>query len=381
MAIHTSSVATLILGAGPAGLATAGCLVQAGLPFEILEQTDTVGSAWRSHYERLHLHTVKHHSALPGLPYPPDYPLYPSRQQVVDYLAAYAERFGIKPHFDETVTAVRRAPGGGYEVDSTSRRWVAMHVVVATGLNREPLRPEWPGQAEFRGRIVHSRDYRNGEPFRGQRVLVIGLGNTGGEIGLDLLEHGAFPSISVRSPINVVPRDFLGRPTQESGVRFRFLPRAARDAMGRLMSRATFGDLSAYGLGKPSVGPITSIEVHRRVPLIDVGMVARIKDGSMPVVPEVVRFTATGVAFRDGRTADFDAVVLATGYRTGLGAIIQIEGLLDEAGYPRAMHDPVRAPGLFFIGFARTATGILREIGLEARRIARAIRMIPSRGL
>lgn len=374
MALEVTSVETLILGAGPAGLATGACLATAGMPFEILEQADVVGSAWHRHYERLHLHTVKRHSHLPGLPFPADFPTYPSRQQVVAYLTAYAAHFGLRPHFGETVgTLSRAADGAGYEVESSGRRWRAAHVVVATGVNRMPRRPEWPGLADFRGRVLHSRDYRNGAPFRGQRVLVIGLGNTGGEIALDLLEHGAQPSISVRSPISVVPRDFLGRPAQEAGVRLRFLPLGLRDAVGRWVSRTAFGDLSAYGLGTPTVGPITSIERHRRVPLIDIGMVARIKDGSLPIVPDVARFSETGVEFRDGRAADFDAVLLATGYRTGLGEFVQVEGVLDEQGYPRTLHDALRAPGLFFTGFTSASVGLLREIGLEAQRITRSI--------
>ena len=138
---------TLILGAGPAGLAVGACLQQAGSPFELLEQKDAVGSAWRGHYRRLHLHTVKGHSALPGLPFPKEYPTYPSRQQVVDYLEVYARKFGLAPKTGEVVTAVRRARRGqGYEVESNGRTLHARRVVVATGYNRVPERPSWPGE-------------------------------------------------------------------------------------------------------------------------------------------------------------------------------------------------------------------------------------------
>jgi indole-3-pyruvate monooxygenase len=363
---------TLILGAGPAGLAMGACLREGGSSFEILERGEAVGNSWRNHYERLHLHTTKRHSALPGLPFPSDYPTFPSRQQVVDYLDSYATRFSLAPRFGENVTSVRRS-GDGYEVESNGRLLRATNIVMATGYNRTPLRPSWPGLSEYAGVVVHSRDYRRGETFRGKRVLVIGMGNTGGEIGLDLLEHGARPSISVRSPIIALPRDFLGRPTQITAIVTRGLPRKVRDFLGTCVSRLVFGDLSGYGFGHPKYGPMTSIEVHRRIPLLDVGMVARVKDGSMPLRPDVTRFTPTGVVFADERVEDFDAVVMATGYRTGLDELLAIPGLLDASGYPLKDHDPERAPGLHFIGFANVATGLLREIGIQARAIAREL--------
>ncbi len=367
----TESIDTLILGAGPAGLAVAGCLRKAGAPFVLLEQKEAVGSSWRGHYRRLHLHTVKAFSALPGLPFPKEYPTYPSRQQVVDYLEAYAHKFGLAPRTGEVVTAVRKADGGaGYEVESSGRTLRARRVVVATGYNRVPERPSWPGETDYRGKLLHTRDYLDGEPFRGQRVLVIGMGNTGGEIGLDLLEHGAAPTFSLRSPVIVLPRDFLGGPTQVTSILTAWLPRAVGDLLGRLVSWLAFGDLARWGFGKPAFGALTSIQVHQRIPLLDVGMVAQVKAGKMVLRGGVERFTPRGVVFAGGREEAFDAVVLASGYRPGLTGLLQVPGLLDERGYPRALHDPVRAPGLYFIGYANVATGLLREIGLHAKTIA-----------
>jgi cation diffusion facilitator CzcD-associated flavoprotein CzcO len=363
---------TLILGAGPAGLAVGACLRQAGASFEILERKEAVGATWRGHYDRLHLHTTKRHSALPGMPYPDGYPSYPSRAQVVEYLDAYATRFTLDPRFDESVTSVKTA-AGGYDVESNGRTLRAKHVVVATGYNRTPLRPSWPGQEEFGGVVLHSREYKNGEPFRGKRVLVVGMGNTGGEIGLDLIEHGAQPSIALRSPVIVLPRDFLGRPTQITAILTRGLPRSVRDFLGAQVSRLAFGDLSRYGFGKPTFGPMTSIEVHKRIPLLDVGMVARVKEGAMRLMPDVKRFTQGGVVFADGKEEAFDAVILATGYRTGLEDLLHVPGLLDDRGVPSSVHDAGRANGLFFVGFANVATGLLREIGFQARSVAETI--------
>ena len=161
----------------------------------VLEASDYIGFAWRNHYDRLHLHTVKQHSALPHMPYPADYPTYVSRLQVVEYLERYAERFNIKPLFGQTVGRIERNPAGeGWRVltepvrrsDAVPRRdpteteqFTAERVIVATGYNRIPNVPELPGQDDFRGILWHSREYRNGAPFRNENVLVVGMGNTG----------------------------------------------------------------------------------------------------------------------------------------------------------------------------------------------------------
>ncbi len=198
-----------IVGAGPAGLAVGACLQRAGIPFLILEQAATVGATWHGHYDRLHLHTPKSLSALPYLSFPKDYPRYPSRLQVIDYLEEYAGHFALAPKFGQRVVAARPS-AGGWEVQTQDARLEAANLVVATGLACAPYLPQWPGQADFQGSCLHSSAYRNGEPFRQRRVLVVGFGNSGGEIALDLWEHGAQTSMAVRSPVNVVPREVLG---------------------------------------------------------------------------------------------------------------------------------------------------------------------------
>ena len=102
-------IKNLIIGAGPAGLATAGRLRKAGIDFEIIEKSQAVGNSWRNHYDRLHLHTVKQWSHLPHLPFPKEYPTYVSRQQLVDYMDAYAREFSIKPRFGEEVVQIKKA--------------------------------------------------------------------------------------------------------------------------------------------------------------------------------------------------------------------------------------------------------------------------------
>ena len=171
----------IVVGAGPAGLAVAACLKQQGVNALILEQADRVGAAWHGHYERLHLHTAKGFSALPFMPFPREYPRYPSRSQVIAYLEAYTRHFQLEPRFGQRVVGARRV-NGWWEVETEDGRYEASNLVIAAGYNREPNVPGWPGQEHFQGAILHSSAYRNGEMFKGQKVLVVGFGNSGGEI-------------------------------------------------------------------------------------------------------------------------------------------------------------------------------------------------------
>jgi cation diffusion facilitator CzcD-associated flavoprotein CzcO len=229
---------------------------------------------------------------------------------------------------------------------------------VAAGLNRIPVRPTWPRQELFRGPVLHSAEYKSGARFSGQRVLVVGMGNTGAEIALDLHEHGARVSLSVRSPQNILPRDFLGTPLQVTSMRSAFLPIGVRDAMGRLTSRIAFGDLSRHGLPAPTDGPATQVLKYGRTPVLDIGTVARIKAGDIEVVAPVEAFTASGVTLRNGSHRRLDAVILATGYKAGL------EELIDAPALPRNIH---------FVGYRNSLTGLLRQIGIEAELTARDI--------
>ena len=154
----------VIIGAGPAGLAAAACLKARGLDVVILEKSNAVGSVWRRHYDRLHLHTDRGHSALPGVPMPPSYGRYPSRAQVVEYLERYAVGFDLKPRFNAQVSQVRRS-GALWRADARDETVEAPVAVIATGLADFPYSPTWPGMETFGGQVLHSSRYRNPKPF------------------------------------------------------------------------------------------------------------------------------------------------------------------------------------------------------------------------
>lgn len=367
----------LVIGAGPAGLAVAACLARLGVPATVLERSDGPGASWRTHYRRLHLHTVKQLSALPGLPFPPQAPRYVPRAQVAQYLEDYAAHFGIRPQCGVDVQRIGPGPAGaGWSVEcADGRRLEAPHVIVATGANARPRRPALPGEEGFGGRVLHSHAYRDATPFAGQRVLVVGMGNTGAEIALDLCEAGVEVALSVRSPVNIVHRDVLGRPTQRTSILLGRLPRGLGHALAGWLRDLTVGDLSRWGLQTPRASPLAQLRDEGRTPVIDVGTLARIRAGDIRVHPGIERLSAQSVRFVDGRQAPFDAIVLATGYEAGLQALVPGVDLgLDERGLPReAVGRAVRA-GLHFIGFdLRQPGGLLRTIGQQAQQVALAV--------
>lgn len=369
----TIDTEVLIVGGSAAGLAVARVLERRGFAPTVLEAEDEVGVRWRTAYDRLHLHTPRALSGLPHEPMPRDYPRYPARRQVVDYLAGYASHLRHPPLFGVRATSVAR-DGERWLVFAAEGIFRTRHLVIATGNTRVPVVPTFPGQDDFGGAILHSSLYRNGEPYRGQRVLVVGFGNSAAEIAIDLYEHGALPTVSVRGPVNVLPRDVYGIPV----VRFRLLqqlvsPAFADFVAGPILDRIV-GDIGALGLRRPPYGPATEIAEHHQVPVLDIGAIAMIRAGKIAVRPGIERFTSDGAVFADGRVEAFDAVVLGTGYRAKLDELLAgVPGLLDDEGTPLLSGGATAQPGLYFCGFRVAAGGQFAQISRESAALGRLI--------
>ena len=360
---------TLIIGAGPAGLAVAACLKKRGASFVIVERATKVGASWRHHYDRLHLHTVKNHSALPHLDFPAKTPRYPSRDQVIAYLEQYANHFGLIPQFGEEVDAVT-ACDAGWITTTKHRVYRSNQVVVATGYNAIPHVPTWPGQECFRGRMLHSSEYRNGKPFCGQSVLLIGFGNSGGEIALDLHEHGAHVTMSVRGTVNVVPREILHLSIVTVSIALSRLPARVADALAAPLLRLTIGNLSKLGFRKAASGPITQIKRTSRVPLIDIGTIGLVRAGQIEIRGGVRSMSEAHVTFEEGSSSRFDAIVLATGFRPEIERFPQRRNDVLVKDRTHAESRVIGDAGLYFCGFFVSPTGMLRDIAMEARWIA-----------
>ncbi|WP_405801698.1 NAD(P)/FAD-dependent oxidoreductase [Streptomyces halstedii] len=363
-----------VVGGGPGGLATAAALRERGVRAVVLEKAGDVGDSWRRHYERLHLHTTRRWSSLPGLAMPRRFGRWVSRADMVRYLEKYAEHHDLEVVTGVEVSRIDRAADGtGWRLSATGGRVLTGRaVVVATGFNHTPLIPEWPGRQGFTGTLLHAADYREPGPYAGKDVLVAGIGNTGAEIAVDLVEGGAARvRIAVRTPPHIVRRSTAGWPAQATAVLVRRLPVRLVDAAGRLMCRISVPDLSAHGLPRPRKGLYSRVR-QGAIPVQDVGLVAAVKSGRVVPVAAVESFDGDAVVLADGTRATPDTVIAATGYTRSLEGLVGHLGVLDDGGRPvvRGARTPKQAPGLYFTGFTNPISGMLREIARDARRTA-----------
>ncbi|MDM7855883.1 flavin-containing monooxygenase [Cellulomonas alba] len=380
----TPDAPVLVVGGGPAGLAAAAALRARGVPVAVLERAPTVGTSWRGHYERLHLHTTRRLSALPGLAIPRAYGRWVARADVVRYLETYAAHHRLDVHGGVDVVRIDPRDGGGARIapdaPDAAAGWrlttadgavlTAPQVVVATGNARVPVRPAWADA--FTGDLRHTADYRDATPFRGRDVLVVGVGNSGAEIALDLVEGGAARvRVAVRTPPHVLRRSTFGWAAQQTGLLVRRLPVRLVDRVATVLERAEVPDLSTHGLVRPTTGLATRA-AQGSLPLLDIGFVDALRSGRVDAVPAVAAAEGGEVVLADGTRLAPDAVVLATGYRPGLASLLGHLGLLDRDGYPVPRAGRV-APGLYVTGFTTPLSGMLRELRLDAARIARAV--------
>ena len=369
-----------VIGGGPAGLAAAAELRRRGLRPVILERGERLGTSWRAGYDRLHLHTVRGLSGLPGYAIPRAAGRWPSRDAVIDYLERYRAEHALEVRGSTEVERIAAAEPD----DGDGIRWVmhtaagerlpARSVVVATGNANTPYLPDLPGLDSYAGRLRHAREYRNPAPFAGLDVLVIGVGNSGSEIATDLAEGGAGRVwIAVRTPPQIVRRDTAGWPAHATGILVSRLPAALVDSVARLQQRLTVPDLTAYGIPRPDDGLLSRVRRTGEVPLQDVGFIGAVRGGAVTPVAAVTGFSGDKVLLADGSAVAAQAVIAATGYRRGLEKIVGHLGVLDSAGMPTVHGGPPAAPGLFFLGYTISLRGMLRDIAADARRLAPAV--------
>ncbi|MFI0505857.1 flavin-containing monooxygenase [Streptomyces albogriseolus] len=374
---HRADHPVYVVGGGPGGLSVAYALRARGVRAVVLERSERVGDSWRRHYDRLHLHTTRRRSALPGLPMPRRFGRWPARDDVVRYLEKYAEHHRLEIVTGVEVSRVERTPDGtGWLLRATGgRELTGAAVVVATGFNHTPRVPDWPGRDAYTGELLHASRYRNAKPFAGRDVLVVGVGNTGAEIAVDLVEGGASRvRLAVRTPPHIVRRSTAGWPAQYSGILVRRLPVPLVDRISRLQARVAVPDLSGHGLPRPEAGLYSRV-LEGAIPVQDVGLIDAVRKGAVEVVAAVKGFEEGEVLLADGGRVAPDAVIAATGYERGLEGLVGGLGVLDERGRPvvHGARTPAGAPDLYFTGFTNPISGNLREMALDAQRIARAV--------
>ncbi|MEV6481332.1 NAD(P)/FAD-dependent oxidoreductase [Streptomyces sp. NPDC051576] len=366
-----------VVGGGPGGLAAAYALRARGVRAVVLEKSDRVGASWRGHYDRLHLHTTRRLSGLPGLAMPRRFGRWVSRDDVVRYLEKYAEVHELEIVTGVEVSRIERAPDGdGWLLHATGgRELTGRAVVVATGTNHTPRLPDWPGRDTYTGELLHARDYRDPRPYAGRDVLVVGIGNTGAEIAVDLVEGGASRvRLAVRTTPHIVRRSTAGWAAQYTGVLVRRLPVRLVDRLAGPMAKLSVPDLAEKGLPRPDTGLYSRVN-EGAIPVQDVGLIDAVRKGRVEVVTAVAGFEDGKVILAGGDRIGPDAVVAATGYVRSLEGLVGHLGVLDARGRPvvHGARTPKDAPGLYFTGFTNPISGMFRELAIDAEKIAKAV--------
>ncbi|CAD6254021.1 unnamed protein product [Miscanthus lutarioriparius] len=368
-------LAVLIIGAGPAGLATAACLRQRSIPYLIVEREDCSASLWRYRtYDRVKLHLSKEFSSLPYMPHPDGTPTYIPKEEFLKYLYCYAEHFDIKPRYCTSVVSAAYDEGTSRwivaardTVAGTEILYAAKFLVVATGENGEGRIPEILGLESFHGEATHSSTYKSGSGYAGKRVLVVGAGNSGMEIAYDLASHGADTSIVARSPVHIMTKGLI-----RLGMTFvQYIPITIVDLFIANIADFIFGDLSKYGIVRPRIGPLLLKSKTGRSCVIDVGTAGLIKKGIVKVFKGIYRRSLETMF--NSNAGIFDAIVFATGYKSTANLWLKDDKcVLNNDGRPSKGYPNIwkGENGLYFSGFARMG---LAGISKDAYNIANDI--------
>lgn len=341
-----------IIGAGPCGLSQARALLFRGVPFELVERHQDVGGIWDMDnpgspmYESAHFISSRKMSGFPGFPMPESYPDYPSRQQILDYLRAFADRYQLREHirFGKSVTrVVPDGEGATVWVDGEPRRYGG--VVCATGINWVPHVPKFEGT--FTGLLRHSSSYRHARELEGKRVLVVGLGNSGADIACDIVGRAASVTVSIRRGYYMLPKHIFGVPADEFGKGGVRLPLWLEVPIFQLMQRWLVGDTTRLGMPKPTH---RILEAH---PLVNDQLLHHLRHGNLRLTADVARFEGSRVHFRDGHAEEFDEVLLCTGYQRALPYLEERYIERERSGIAHVLTVFSRQyPTLFTLGYA-----------------------------
>ncbi|MBX3628825.1 MAG: NAD(P)/FAD-dependent oxidoreductase [Nitrosomonas sp.] len=379
-----------VIGAGPAGLSAAYELTKAGLTPLVLERTPAVGDVWRNHYDGLRLNTGRFFSALPGSQFPQSAGAWPSRDAVVRLLETFPTRggFTVQTGIDIGKVSYDRDRDIWLVTSNDHRQFESRAVVMAIGTCRIPVIPAWEGRETFSGEIVHSSTFKRAQDYAEKHVLVIGSGNSAAEIASRLTEYASSVTLSVRTPPHFLPKSIWGIPIVGLGIGLRHLPNHWVDRLLRFLHRRTTGDLTAYGLPFPTIPLTKQYAINNVVPILYGPFADDVRAGRIRIVgpiqkisgPTVHVQSTAGATVQNNDNATItlrpDVIVAGTGFHTGIPDLVQIPGIADEKGRPKISGDQEceKAPRLYFIGQVNPLSGQLREIRLEAGRIAGKIR-------
>lgn len=382
----------LVIGAGPAGIASAYFLERAGISYRVVDRAAEIGSTWNSLYPSLRLNTTRFYSHLPGMRFPLHYGLFPSGRQYHDYLRRFVERHHFHIHLNTDVWRVL-PEDGLWRVEASDGVWLYPAVISATGIFGSPVLPRIEGMDAFAGELIHAHDFRHPDQVAGKRVLVVGSGPSGVDISVAAAEVTASVHLAIRSGISLYRRYPYGLPTHAWLMLSLLLPKKWCNKLMRLVSKVEYPDQEKYGLKKPAPGE-GGITAYQGPELLNA-----VKAGKVQPVTAPVRFYGRCVELADGSSREYDMVIMATGYQPVLHEYLEIPMQYDESfwtppgpceweigpngqrGFPlldRTQHPNGRQvvghPGLYVVGVYYKGKGAMYNINLEARIAAEQIK-------
>jgi len=366
-----------VIGAGAAGLEAVRVFRDAGHDVVAFDRSERAGGHWHTDYEALHLITPRDVSCFDGVPMPASYPLFPSREQVIAYLDAFAADHDLLAHvrFGTEVTAVTSPDGGvsGWDVTTAAGTEHFDAVVVANGHHWDARLPAMA--ADFTGRSLHSSQYRSVADVEGRRVLVVGAGNSGCDLAVDAANARLEVSIAMRHGQVFQPKTFFGRGRNQLPLLAKLPPWAA-ERVQRALVRVSVGSPSDYpGLQEP-----VTRNLNEQAPVVNDLLLYWLQHGRITARTGVVGVAGRAVSFADGTSAEFDTVLWATGFAVSLpflapdqltwsaGAPLRVGGMTVPVGTARMYTVGLASPrGAQFPVFSAQSALAVRLLGLEGR--------------
>lgn len=375
----------LVIGGGPAGIASASYLQRAGISYRVVERSQTLASTWASLYPSLRLNTTRFFSHLPGRRFPLHYGLFPTAKQYHAYLFAYARDYAL--NIELGVEVLRVTPeADGWRVDlrkdhTTTSTWYPC-IISATGRFGKPYIPHIEGMETFSGQLIHAHDYLGPAPFAGQRVMVVGNGPSGVDIATELARHVNPPVLlAQRTGVVLRPRYPWGLPKHLWKIISEKLPPAVGEPLYRRISDVRFSERELQGIKTPlgenesmAAGGTRGRELIREV-----------QAGHVISVDGPVRFLSDAVEVQNGDVHPVDAVIMGTGYLPVLDEYLDIPITeRDSQQWPARLDDldeggkrQVKGwPGLYLVGVFYKGKGAMYNFNTEA---AQAVREIEAR--
>lgn len=308
-----------IIGAGCSGITALKNLLQAGISQVIcFEQNDQVGGNWvysekishSSVCETTHIISSKSMSQYCDFPMPDHYPDYPSHSQVLAYFQSYAKHFGLYPYirFNTGVKKAIKTKEGKWQLQlSNEQDELFDYLIVANGHHSVPRHPSW--KEDFSGEYLHSHQYKTNKPFTGKRILVVGAGNSGCDCAVEISRVAEYVGISMRTAQYIIPKFFLGKPTDSFNKSMLWLPEFIAGPLRKLSLKIQIGDYRQYGLPHPK------FPVLKSHPTVNSELLYKIRHGKVNPYPGIQKISGNKVYFTSGQSVAFDTIVAATGYK------------------------------------------------------------------